>query len=847
MKRFFLFTGILPALIFAGVCCTEELEQVDPHIVFELYDVADGKEVLVRGTQQIAFGETKTFKLKSAYLTSVEPVSGPAGWDYKFSPGTNEAIVTAPLASDANADQSGVIVVQSGSYKGAGITYRLEVTVCELTPEAAFAEEPGEQIFGYGATTDFPLVVSSSVSKLEIETPEAWSATYELGHEPKLTVAAPAVIGEGAESGTIRITPVSPAGSKGESIEMAVVVNNIPAIYFQETEYSVAGWAGVLEVDFTYNNVLTASIGSQPEGWSVDIDLPTGKMRITAPADDSNPAVTGGGEIRIDLTGAEGVAGKASVCVRLNLPGIVCAQDFLEFGAAVASGAPIDERMLIDGIPTLATNIDLTGYNDRTYFAGSESGIFNGTFDGNGKTVRMAVCLLNGQTTGGLFHTVGSQAVVRNLKVEGTILSLSKTTGVTIGGVAAISQGALFQNITTDIDFTFRPDAWFNFSKNASQYGSITGKVCDIPGEFSNCISKGDILLDGGAMRSVGGQIGVIEIDGTKLTDCTSEGAIYLDVPDAGTPSNVDNTMYGGLVGNSECWETQYLRCINRGDITIDLHYCRVNSGTNPQIYGVGGIAGVSFGTFTECTNYGKIWAKEASGTATRRYGGILGGSLATQLKPAPAAKDTKNLSIKDCINEGDILHSSPFVGGIAGMIMQGLYAEVVGCVNRGDITNQTLIDDVTERGLQPQALGGVIGQFRGNLVKDCINEGTLSGQSRHHVGGIVGFGRPYTKDASLPIEVINCENKGAINVSSVKGSKTAAEVLQVGGVISIHDGIWKIVNCRNSGSITSTSDETGHVFPIYVCRPTGCTVMPDAATDAEQAKTDKITDIVHK
>lgn len=138
MKRISLFAAILSSWALLTVSCEKELEQVDAHLRFELYDTENDLSIPVRGPQQIPYGTTKVYKLESAYLTSLETLSGPAGWDYRFFPGTNEALVTAPIASDASCEHAGTIVVRAGSLKGEAMTYRLEVTTQELAPEVAF-------------------------------------------------------------------------------------------------------------------------------------------------------------------------------------------------------------------------------------------------------------------------------------------------------------------------------------------------------------------------------------------------------------------------------------------------------------------------------------------------------------------------------------------------------------------------------------------------------------------------------------------------------------------------------------------------------------------------------------
>lgn len=113
-------------------CDQTEIELPAEKLQFELYpdvtSVEEGRSV--SGVQELELEETKTYILKSQYVTRMM-ITSPRGWDCRFYPASEEATITAPTALADTVDAAGEVVVELWSGRGEKERYELEVKVAE--------------------------------------------------------------------------------------------------------------------------------------------------------------------------------------------------------------------------------------------------------------------------------------------------------------------------------------------------------------------------------------------------------------------------------------------------------------------------------------------------------------------------------------------------------------------------------------------------------------------------------------------------------------------------------------------------------------------------------------------
>jgi len=164
----------------------------------------------------------------------------------------------------------------------------------------------------------------------------------------------------------------------------------------------------------------------------------------------------------------------------------------------------------------------------------------------------------------------------------------------------------------------------------------------------------------------------------------------------------------------------------------------------------VGGVAGEANGTTARCHNSGAVTATGSAGGVV----GLAGGALA------------------DCSNSGSVKSTEgETVGGVAAYAGSNMDR----CSNTGSVDG-------------PARVGGIAGEHAGTRIEVCVNDGAITG---HDAGGIVS--------ATQGI-IQNCANNGQV-IGVLSGG--IAEDLRSGGAIR---------NCLNSGEVGGFSSAGGLV-----------------------------------
>ncbi|MCD7948057.1 MAG: hypothetical protein LUG13_07180 [Oscillospiraceae bacterium] len=395
---------------------------------------------------------------------------------------------------------------------------------------------------------------------------------------------------------------------------------------------------------------------------------------------------------------------------------------------------------------------------------------FNGTFDGNGKTITID------NTDVGLFIYLEEDANVLDVNLEGTVSGNE----VCLGALVHYNYGTIDH---AHLDVTVKNQA----SQLSTEKAYTGGMVGRNNGEIINCQVRASVE----APLRVGGIVG-LNGDGTcdaKIENCwlfagslvegservggiaayncdTATLSSYDTIEIIGCTVEEDSTITssgdytGGIVGGSY---GDISDCSNGATVTV--------TDTARTRYYAGGITGhvAAPGTLTDCENTGNIYAP------TVMYAGGIAGYLRLQ-------GGTGAYTAENCTNSGNVT-AYRWAGGIAGKVATIITLD--NCYNSGDITSMA------------EAAGGIIAGGADTL-EQCVNMGNVSGGTE--VGGLVGTNYLVAsfseatdigsdRLSSLP-DIINCYSIGVITATgstsySCGGFVGLSASGDVGGAIS--------------------------------------------------------------
>lgn len=197
---------------------------------------------------------------------------------------------------------------------------------------------------------------------------------------------------------------------------------------------------------------------------------------------------------------------------------------------------------------------------------------------------------------------------------------------------------------------------------------------------------------------------------------------------------------------------------------------CESSSEINSVADFAGGIAGISDGGITDCTNSGTV-----SGYKTA--GGIVGSSSGT---------------VSGCRNTGDVSVIGEIAGGIAGESA----GKIASCLNKGSV-----------EGLYSGCgmIGGIVGSVKNGSVSECSNSGSVSAKDKYGAGVAA-----YVYGGT----VADCFNEGmvtstadyAAGIFGYLGNTAAASVsdcYNVGAISGIDDGFAGIGGLAVLGTVS--------------------------------------------
>jgi len=418
---------------------------------------------------------------------------------------------------------------------------------------------------------------------------------------------------------------------------------------------------------------------------------------------------------------------------------------------------------------------------------GADGVMFNGSFDGNNKTVKNVNYISEATDKTavgrGFFGTVGYDGMVSNLKIENSTISAYQNaggiSGICYGNIVGCTNGATVSTLGT------------------TGAGGITG-YASTGSMFSTCSNTGAVTAK---TNYAGGIIGSAPASAAlSVTECSNAGQVK------------GASKIGGIVGSGSVYISD---CSNTGKVTATSTYA-------------GGILGEALlpSGIKKSGNKGEI-------AANQYMAGIVAMSIAH-------TEDTP-FEVNDCHNTADMTSGTKgYAAGIGAQLKAG--ARITGCTNTGNITGTTttsthmrlagIVSDLTSAAKTPSLVekcsntgnilcwsnsGGVIGACSGDSlkIKECWNRGNVSGgyNLATNIGGILGNG---------PAQFFDCWNSGNISATGkqaggINGTNTAksltmtrcvnvgdisAEVSDAGGMIGL--GRATMSNCYNMGAISA-------------------------------------------
>lgn len=413
--------------------------------------------------------------------------------------------------------------------------------------------------------------------------------------------------------------------------------------------------------------------------------------------------------------------------------------------------------------PLLVTLTDDIVFDDQTnadfvaigcVLEGGETNYFNGSFNGNGKTIK------NWVTGSPLFDYVGGAGIVTDL--------------------------------TIDASCTFD----FDLSDGAENYTSFVGYH---KGILKNCHNNADIAIDNAEITAginVGGLVGRCT-EGT-IEDCTMNGKMSFGI---GFKIS-DDINVGGIAA----YNSNSIGVIKNSTLNGSIDW--QGSVTDSKRLCLGGIVGRIAGRVEYCTVAadGENIVINILGETTSAYRTNIGGIVGLVNEGAVVDNCTNNGYISSKMQRNDDAARWEYIGG------------VVGVNNGTVSNSENTANIATRSAVKYMSVGGVVGfgELESGIIDGCKNSGTLSAGTSgvSPYGG--RYVRLAGICAQNNQHVSNVSNSGAIEVSRVENSSSLT-TLAVGGCIgSTTADIAGDHNIVNTGIITTTLNVSGTVYTAF-------------------------------
>lgn len=456
----------------------------------------------------------------------------------------------------------------------------------------------------------------------------------------------------------------------------------------------------------------------------------------------------------------------------------------------------------IDFGDTIAAIIGFDGVN-----------FLQGDFDGGGHTVSNIKITPTAQRQGA-FATVGENAFIHDLTLQGEVTSNLQYTGGFAGTVAGKVQNCVNKvSVNSSANYAGGFAAYVESSASfincyneaevkAPSY--VAGFASDVRegASFNNCGNRGKITntakgnyTSGFAASSLpANYIGVSNTGEINLTDAANSLHVAGIIAQArqglngnhyimkGCYNTADITGKGDLSGiissaSAATYIIEMDSCYNTGDIVTASKQSVSNAPT----------AGIAT-FYTPGSSYTNCWNKGAIISAqNQNVAGLFGRNTTTPTASSP-------IVFRGCHNDGDVVADKNTGGGLFGYSAK--YMTVDSCYNTGAISGY-------------YGIGGLIGSVAGDttcVISNCWNSGDIM-TSTNRAGGLSGFGIGQVK-------FINCFNVGDVMTNdTITGTSTSSKSpsgFAIGGLGGNSRAIY--INCYNAGTVSGASNIGGLV-----------------------------------
>lgn len=465
----------------------------------------------------------------------------------------------------------------------------------------------------------------------------------------------------------------------------------------------------------------------------------------------------------------------------------------------------------------LGADIDF-GETEPTRMGYDLQTVFNGTLDGNGKTIKGITLSPSADCEGGLFLSTGPNALLSDFTAEGTITTDTLYTG----GIVGIHYGTM-RGVTGKMTITasqgyaagiagyaatgsvFEDCAHEGEVTSADEYFAGIAAFCESGVTFESCVNRGTLTYTGDA-TTISGASGIAAYCyPSAFYNCYNCGIIQTDNDQAGGLAGIlamaytasgDTTHFiikgcyntsdftsafnnGGVVLTGSNYTMMIMEdCYNTGNMTST--YSTTSSSTR-----MGGVAAFYFydSTYRNCWNSGAV---TSAGTAY--VGGVFGG-----LKKTGTSEDYRT-TITACYNSGAVSGGNNYVGGVVGY--QPNYVTVDSCYNLAEVY------------AAGSYVGGVVGGVSGKacVVSNCWNIGNVT-TAQNRAGGVIGYN-------TVNATVANCFNMGDVASTSELSGVNTTSSYAIGGVMGLSAS--NMTNVYNIGNVTGISRVGGIVGQPY-------------------------------